>query len=541
MTIKVKISSDRTLDIKNRRFGGIQGDIGSVDLDFDISDIEEQERIWRVEFKGCAGTFESTVPLTPSENHIVVTIPTSITDVGGTAQVYLIEEQITNGEVVKRVCSYPLRLYFYNKPNEKTDVSISEYGRNVTEMYLFVANKASEIEGIKAEIEEEAHSASLAYTQAVEAIEGKENEVVGGNAITVDRETAEGKTIIGVDNSQVIGRDEFNHSIKPAIYEDIDKKADEEYVESLPSMIVETRFNQPEGNPIQFETSSDGTSHLTLDVDYELSADSDNAVANYVLKENFENKQDKEDGKGLSTNDYTTAEKDKLASVENGANKTVVDNEMSEESENPVQNKVLKSILDEKADDVEVEKIRTFVVGDESTYRDGDTLYYDDENNITKIILAADDDGNPFSLTEMILKLTIPTTDIPSNSYLVNCNPYSLISIDENGFPNSASGYKLNNSSLYVVPTTKYYMNVISRFEENGYYYGINSDKVNNSDSSSNLRIWCNSFNKVDFTSAWGRIAKTKKINAVYCTIGTNVFQEGFTIVVLGRRTKNEN
>lgn len=350
MTIKVKISSDRTLDIKNRRFGGIQGDIGSVDLDFDISDIEEQEQIWRVEFKGCAGTFESTVPLTPSENHIVVTIPTSITDVGGTAQVYLIEEQITNGEIVKRVCSYPLRLYFYNKSNEKTDVSISEYGRNVTEMYLFVANKASEIEKIKAEIEEEAHSASSAYTQAVEAIEGKENEVVGGNAITVDRETAEGKTIIGVDNSQVIGRDEFNHSIKPAIYEDIEKKADEEYVESIPSMIVETRFNQPKGNPIQFETSSDGTSYLTLDVDYELSADSDNAVANYVLKENLENKQDKEDGKGLSTNDYTTADKNKLASVESGANKTVVDNEISEESENPVQNKVLYSILCDKTD-----------------------------------------------------------------------------------------------------------------------------------------------------------------------------------------------
>lgn len=61
-------------------------------------------------------------------------------------------------------------------------------------------------------------------------------------------------------------------------------------------------------------------------------------------------KQDKEDGKGLSSNDYTTAEKDKLASVESGANKTVVDDEISEESENPVQNKVLASILCDKTD-----------------------------------------------------------------------------------------------------------------------------------------------------------------------------------------------
>ena len=53
------------------------------------------------------------------------------------------------------------------------------------------------------------------------------------------------------------------------------------------------------------------------------------------------NKVDKVDGKGLSANDYTTAEKDKLASIENGANKTVVDTDLNSTSTNPVENKAI--------------------------------------------------------------------------------------------------------------------------------------------------------------------------------------------------------
>lgn len=44
----------------------------------------------------------------------------------------------------------------------------------------------------------------------------------------------------------------------------------------------------------------------------------------------------KEDGKGLSTNDYTTAEKNKLAGIATGANKTTVDSALSSTSTNPV-------------------------------------------------------------------------------------------------------------------------------------------------------------------------------------------------------------
>ena len=61
-------------------------------------------------------------------------------------------------------------------------------------------------------------------------------------------------------------------------------------------------------------------------------------------------KVDKETGKGLSTNDYTTAEKNKLAGIEAQANKTVVDSALSSSSTNPVQNKVINTAIASKAD-----------------------------------------------------------------------------------------------------------------------------------------------------------------------------------------------
>lgn len=57
------------------------------------------------------------------------------------------------------------------------------------------------------------------------------------------------------------------------------------------------------------------------------------------------NKVDKVSGKGLSTNDYTTEEKNKLAGIAAGANKTIVDESLSGTSTNPVQNKVINDAI----------------------------------------------------------------------------------------------------------------------------------------------------------------------------------------------------
>ena len=80
-------------------------------------------------------------------------------------------------------------------------------------------------------------------------------------------------------------------------------------------------------------------------VDAALSTYSTNPVMNKVVYTALGNKVDKVSGKGLSENDYTTAEKQKLAGIETGANKTVVDSSLSSSSLNPVQNKVIYEAL----------------------------------------------------------------------------------------------------------------------------------------------------------------------------------------------------
>lgn len=57
----------------------------------------------------------------------------------------------------------------------------------------------------------------------------------------------------------------------------------------------------------------------------------------------LDGKVDKVDGKSLSTEDYTTEEKNKLSRIESGANKTTVDSSLSSTSTNPVQNKVINT------------------------------------------------------------------------------------------------------------------------------------------------------------------------------------------------------
>lgn len=66
------------------------------------------------------------------------------------------------------------------------------------------------------------------------------------------------------------------------------------------------------------------------------------------------NKVDKETGKGLSSNDYTTAEKTKLSGIEAEANKTTVDSALSSTSTNPLQNKAINTALSSKADSTDI-------------------------------------------------------------------------------------------------------------------------------------------------------------------------------------------
>lgn len=60
-------------------------------------------------------------------------------------------------------------------------------------------------------------------------------------------------------------------------------------------------------------------------VDSQLSNTSENAVQNKVIYSALGNKVDKVSGKGLSTNDYTTTEKNKLSGISSGAQVNVIE------------------------------------------------------------------------------------------------------------------------------------------------------------------------------------------------------------------------
>lgn len=75
-----------------------------------------------------------------------------------------------------------------------------------------------------------------------------------------------------------------------------------------------------------------------------------------------------------STNDYTTAEKNKLAGIQAGANKTVVDSALSTTSTNPVQNKIVNAKL------VELQNEIATINADKATFSlsrtSGNSLYF---------------------------------------------------------------------------------------------------------------------------------------------------------------------
>lgn len=70
------------------------------------------------------------------------------------------------------------------------------------------------------------------------------------------------------------------------------------------------------------------------------------------IKAKLEGKVDKVDGKGLSTNDFTTAEKEKLANIAAGANKTVIEDALTSTSAANALSANQGRVLNERIDDV---------------------------------------------------------------------------------------------------------------------------------------------------------------------------------------------
>ena len=126
----------------------------------------------------------------------------------------------------------------------------------------------------------------------------------------------------------------------------------------------------PEENTFYLVPSSESATHdmfvewVYVNNAWEMFGSASIDLSQYATKTELNGKVDKVTGKSLSTNDYTTEEKNKLSGIEAQANKTVVDDALSSTSTNPVQNKKVKEALDNlDAGDIAYDDTETYSEG----------------------------------------------------------------------------------------------------------------------------------------------------------------------------------
>ena len=128
------------------------------------------------------------------------------------------------------------------------------------------------------------------------------------------------------------------------------------------------------------------------------------------LSSTVDNKVDKITGKGLSTEDFTTALKDKLDGIEAQANKTTVDSALSSTSENPLQNKAINTALGGKAP--------TSHASSDSTYGLGSTSNYGHVKTINGLTQSSHSNGTALSAYQgKVLKDLIDTKQDSSTAF----------------------------------------------------------------------------------------------------------------------------
>ena len=129
-----------------------------------------------------------------------------------------------------------------------------------------------------------------------------------------------------------------------------------------------------------------------------------------------------------STNDYTTAEKNKLAGIQAGANKTVVDTALSTTSTNPVQNKIVNAKL------VELQNEIATINADKATFSlsrtSGNSLYFV---------------GDTFTI-----KATA-TCSVSANTITIKCDNSTIASIQN---AKTAMGSQTIDPTFSSAPTT---------------------------------------------------------------------------------------
>lgn len=145
-------------------------------------------------------------------------------------------------------------------------------------------------------------------------------------------------------------------------------------------------------------------------------------VSNFATKADLSTKVEKIEGKGLSTNDYTTDEKEKLQNIEDEANKTIVENSVSSTSEvNAASANAVKIVNDKtenhlsdlmpheselnqyasSVDENGVYTVVTYKRNDGTTYMTSTASDKDENDNYTKFTWRFYDENNVLVLVKV--------------------------------------------------------------------------------------------------------------------------------------------
>lgn len=218
-----------------------------------------------------------------------------------------------------------------------------------------------------------------------------------------------------------------------------------------------------------------GSAPETLDTLEEISrALKDNNQIVDVLNEAISSKVSKEDGKGLSSNDYTNAEKEKLKGIEAGANKTVVDGVLSNTSENPVQNKVVNAEVANKAD----KEIISDVWNASTTYAVGQYCIY---NNTLWKCLVQHNGQTPtegtywtkVSVGNEIASVNSSLSNVKSKTNKINLNDVTEFGIQTNHYNGQPIVFvmRVNDTLFYQLSCTD--KNIVLQKVENNVWINV--------------------------------------------------------------------
>lgn len=129
------------------------------------------------------------------------------------------------------------------------------------------------------------------------------------------------------DNTKVVGvkgNKAYLVQLKSAAQHNADEfaPANHEHDDYVKSVTINGTTYEPTNGDVAITIEEGGSS---VEVDSALSASSENPIQNKAIKAALDNKVDKASGKVLSSNDYTTNEKNKLAGIEAGAEVNVIE------------------------------------------------------------------------------------------------------------------------------------------------------------------------------------------------------------------------